>query len=549
MDEHKKYTSITIPQRDTHQVQPSASTGNPGIGTGAQSSAAKFAEIEVDFDKSSATAAERALRFFTSVTQPVQLEQKPPDPLRRKFFDMRSLASNRPFARDDSELFYKQAKYMEDFTDDFQGDAKFFMYFPHFQHMGYEQLRTYFTWRTKARLGRIAPISVSYVFLYIYELLNNIHVQDPSEGLEGLVAIWNTCLKFAPAIENYLPQWFKDYHIYYELPHSFSDFAEKHDLIGYYSTLFLLQPGIGNTLELWNSLSSYDVTKSKFYADGNERLFEDCFLSVVDGLRELCAGDGLLIDDLFIYSVSKTVPWQPFKQALFHNRQGQRDRTVELSGYERYYCKNGRWTASLPVYYSTQKDFVGYIIKKTEACLRQAVDYKYKLKAEPGTRAGSMLFELKKLSSMQKGLDEAIEQAVADFHKYINRTVVTVDHMNLDRIRMEAQGTQEKLFVPDDDYESAIIPTAEWSAGVPETESGWVAFKEALSPVERGALLLAIQGGDLKAYADGNGIMPEVLADSINEKAADLIGDSILDMDCSMAIYDEYKDSVSRLWG
>jgi len=58
------------------------------------------------------------------------------DPIREKFYEMRSLASKRPFARSDSELFYRQAKFMEDFTDDYDKNAKFNMYYPYYQNMG-----------------------------------------------------------------------------------------------------------------------------------------------------------------------------------------------------------------------------------------------------------------------------------------------------------------------------------------------------------------------------------------------------------------------------
>lgn len=42
---------------------------------------------------------------------------------------------------------------MEDFEDDYDGDAPFSMYYPCYQMMGYEQLRTYFSWRSKVRKG------------------------------------------------------------------------------------------------------------------------------------------------------------------------------------------------------------------------------------------------------------------------------------------------------------------------------------------------------------------------------------------------------------
>jgi len=253
---------------------------------------------------------------------------------------------------------------------------------------------------------------------------------------------------------------------------------------------------------------------------------------------------------------------------------------VLISKYERYYCKNGEWTANLPIYYSSQKDFVGYIIKKTEACLRQAVNYKYKLVAEikPG---GKPFMELKRPAAKRAELDKVIEKAVADFYRDLTRTVVEVDFHSLERIRREAKGTQDSLLVPEDEMNDQSAPIKEGSGGaatqapIPnhyeeltgagihsDTQQsepaeltmsysdGWKALKGALTDIERKALLITLQGVvSIKAFADENSIMLEVLADCINEKAADCIGDSILELEDEMIIYDEYREEVVRMVG
>ena len=80
--------------------------------------------------------------------------------------------------------------------------------------------------------------------------------------------------------------------------------------------------------------------------------------------------------------------------------------------------------------------------------------------------------------------------------------------------------------------------------------NGWSLLHEALDEVERNALRLAAQGGDaaaLKALADAQGMMLEVLADRINEKAADLMGDTILECDGALFIYEEYLDQIKDM--
>jgi len=542
----------------------------------------KFAEIEIETTQNRSTSAEAALRFFSSVSPPPQaIKPREPDPIREKFFEMRRLASQRPFSRNDSELFYKQARFMEDFTDSFEGNARFNMYYPYYQNMGYEYLRTYFTWRTKVRNGEINPTSLSYIFLYIYELLSGVGVVDAEDGLCKLLAVWDAFALENPTLEKYLAAWLKDYHIFYELPHSFSEFIEERNMQKYYSLSLLFDENIENKLELWNNVSGYNVTNSKFYNDGNEQLMSDCFIAVLSEIQSFCNKRNTRFEDLLVYSVSRRSPWQPFKQALFHSQAPQKDREIILSDFEQYFCKNGQWTAKLPIYYSSQKDFVGYIIKKTEACLRQVMGYKYKLIAD--MKSGSKPFrELQRPAAKRAELDKLIENAVTEFHINLTRTVVTVDHSNLAKIREEAFETQEQLIVPeveditqtftteqqvDADKPTHTTITQELQTDVDNYLStnqdeltmsfsdGWKALKKALSDIERNALSIAIHvsNGDnnesTKTYADEHGIMLEVLADSINEKAADYIGDNILEVDDELILYDEYIENIENMVG
>jgi len=496
-----------------------------------------FADIEIT----------PASQFYSSSrSQPIV--PRAIDPIREKFFMMRKLASERPFARSDSELFYRQARFMEDFTDTYENPIAFNMYYPYYQHMGYDYLRTYFTWRTKVREGKIEPTSLSYIFLYIYELLSGIGVENPQDGLNKLVSIWQAFLFEYTPVANYLPKWFKDYFVFYELPQSFSDFVEQHNLQKHYSLTLMFDATVSGQLLLWNALSGYDVKKSKYYSESeeNKQVFSKCFDAVLLAIQDFCAKRNARFEDLLIYSVSRRSPWQPFKHALFGSRTKQTDREIHISSYERYFCKNGAWTANLPIYYSSQKDFVGYIIKKTEACLRAAVGYKYKLAVE--MKPGSKPFrELQRPAAKRADLDKVIEKAVVDFYRDINRIAVTVDTKSLERIREEALETQDKLIV--DEVISSSVADEPAPPLTLSFADGWKALKKALSETELKALSVALQNStNIKTFADEANIMLEVLADGINEKASDSIGDSLLELDGDeMIIYDEYRDNINQL--
>jgi len=515
-----------------------------------------YADIEYGpaAGETSATQVGQPSPFAATPSQ--RIEQKPPDPIRERFYRMRSLASGDPFQRNNAGLFYKQAKFMADFADDYPGYAPLSLYYPCYQFMGYEQLRSYFTWRGKARRGDIQPTDLSYIFLYVYELLACIGADSPSEGPDQLLTLWHACRQREPALDRYLPLWIKDYHVYYPLPWGFTDFINRHDLHRYYPDLFLFDANVKDKLAVWNGLSTYDITKSKFYAAGNEALMRNCFEAVWAGLQGLCAELRVPVENLFRLHLSARFRWYPFQRALFHGWYRQPDRVVEMPGGERFFCSQNAWTAHVLLRDAGRMELAGYLLKKTEACLRETIQHKHRIHAVPTALA----YSLTKAGIPLPLLDRAIEAAVAGFHRDRNRTVVTVDGKNLERIRKEALGTRDRLFVPEDTSppvpggdmgETFPVPVSRQNPEPPSRDSdGWAGFKEALEPAQRKVLAIVLRGGaGLRAFADECGIMIEILADGINESAMDHIGDRILETNGGLTIYDEYRVKVEEMVG
>lgn len=116
------------------------------------------------------------------------------------------------------QLFYQQAKLLEDFTDDFSEQASFSSCYPCYRDMNDRQLRTYFTWRTKVRQGIVESTSPSYAELYCYELLHQIGVPDPETGFRMLQQFRQDYTAVSPECRfPYFSIWLHDYIIYYGL--------------------------------------------------------------------------------------------------------------------------------------------------------------------------------------------------------------------------------------------------------------------------------------------------------------------------------------------
>ena len=484
------------------------------------------------------------------------------DPVREKFYDMRSMAPNNPNSWQEANLFYRQGKFMEGFTDDYDHFEPLRMFSPCYQRMGYDQLRTFFTWRAQARQGIYPETSVSYVFLHVYELLSGIGSRGPVDGVNKLLALWNAYREEFPVLDDYLPGWLMDYHIYYKMPHSFVEFMETRGLHKYYRELTMFNPTPETTLDDWLAVGTYDISKSRFYKDGNQELMSLAFHKAVEAMQQRFVNLGKSMEDMFYYRSSR-MTWKPFDGAVFHPWHKQADREVTLSSYKIYKCANNKWTTHKLIPYKHKDELTGYFVKDMEQHLRKIVDFK-----------GSFMVAVNKLTvadtiiagmgTSLAELSKLFENIAKEVHYELTRVVVTVDRHNIERIREEADVIQDKLIVDEaaDKKENVWtardhLPVEEFveempaatAVTVPGSNNPWAALKNLLTNVELDALKWAlVDPGNVKSFADENGVMLEILADGINEKAMDAIGDNILELHDTIVIYDEYVAEVQSMF-
>lgn len=461
-----------------------------------------------------------------------------------RFFDKR-------VQQDNAKIFYKQAVFMKDFEDDYRPQVPFSSYFPYYQMLGYEQLRTYFTWRTNVRKGVVNNTSLSYVFLYIYELLNNVGTDSPQDGLDKLVSFWNSYRNHDSSIDKYVLRWLKDYHIYYDLSHTFKDFVEEYNLTKHYPKI----SDSKNNFDLFCTISKYDIRKSIFFTEETSELITGCFYFVIKKIRKDFEIAGINLDDALFSPTKKMVIWKPFKEALFYQWLNQPDRRVVISENEIYICNKNEWTFSTIITTEKGRQFIGYVMKQMEAVLRKVTKYKFKITASIDMINQETLNELKKSGLF---IEKIVSSAVTEFYREATRTVVKVDNASLARIRQEAVATQKSLIVEEQTEQIASVPIqttlslqsqnifvdSSYNDSEPVSD-GWKNLKAALSKIELQALAIMLQGENIKKFADSNAVMLEVLADGINEKAMDYMGDNILDDE--LAIYEDYKEQIKGM--
>ncbi|MEO8239536.1 MAG: TerB N-terminal domain-containing protein [Flavobacterium sp.] len=101
--------------------------------------------------------------------------------------DLAKMSRQEPWLLTRNKSFFEQALYMADYEDDVQ-IVPFFEYFPVYRSMNITQLRSYFTFRTLLRKDQYPDVSLSYIFVYIYEILMQVGVKNPHQGL-GILQI------------------------------------------------------------------------------------------------------------------------------------------------------------------------------------------------------------------------------------------------------------------------------------------------------------------------------------------------------------------------
>ena len=508
---------------------------------------------EIDYDASPIPGVGKFVHKSEKLRKPER------DPIRDLFDQMRDIArSNRSqkfaqfYDHKDralmSEIFYRQAVFMKDFSDNYSGNSPYTHYFPNYQSMGYEQLRTYFTWRTKVRMDVIEQTSRSYAFLYMYELLGNIGVLNPWDGFKKILRFWKGYRVYDNTIDKYMLGWLKHYFIYYDMSKTFYEFVNECKLTKYYANVE--EPM--DEFTTFCCTTGYDIRKSTFFNDGQEELIKKCFTHVIAKLRKAYLTHGFDFDKERNAATTRMYEWKPFSDALFFDWMTQRDRRVIISKNETYVCNNNKWHSGVLSTLIEISKLVGFVFKHMESVLREVCCYKKKITANENMLTHYTVVELRERGV---SIPELVKKAAMEFYQDATKVAVNVNENFLTKIRQEALETQEKLIVDEDVHTtpvdslpdsvdvSHVLPVMHEKAGLQSNEliSSSVTFTD----IEIAALASLINHEtNIKKFAYDHGIMPEVLADGINEKAMDLIGDSIFDEE--FILYEDYIDQVKE---
>lgn len=244
-------------------------------------------------------------------------------------------------------------------------------YWPTYEQMNPQQMRWYLYWRGEVRAERYPDTDLSYLFVYLYELIHGFGWSVPTQGAELMRRVWAGYRERYPKLDGYIREWMYDFAVVFRLeqpdlgrmkkiPRTLSPEVQELE----WKRRLLAEP-VDLNWELLRPLIDYEVEKSKFYTkEGRKEIshFAPKVVALVDGLVRKRTGKRLL--ELYL-PPEKKVQRFLFRSAVYDHEMYGRTTVVvtqSISGH-------------LPL-----RRFLTQLVRLTENKLRELTGVKGKLR-------------------------------------------------------------------------------------------------------------------------------------------------------------------------
>ncbi|MCI1975246.1 MAG: TerB N-terminal domain-containing protein [Limosilactobacillus sp.] len=434
--------------------------------------------------------------------------------------------------------FYVQGKSIADYQDDYDYQGDFQRYFPVYHDMTTAQLRGYFTWRTKVRNGKYPKAPTSFVYVYLYELINQIGISSPLTGYQKLIEFKKDYAEFMDKkMTEYLNQWLRDYVIYYQLGPDYvkQQFAERIKGDAAYNILSSPEDSSAEkVMAALCSLSSYQLDHCPLAKQDPELLAQ----IVKDVWQRLSS---LKDEDVF----KNYLGWQgeltqrPFANAVFYDQKIKDTFTCKVDEQCSYSYKNGKWRYQYYLPASRRKQKIGSLLHEIDRLVRQAFHCGRQLKPRP--------IREKILSEIKPAIIEAQRQI-----EEARRPKIKINLTNLEQIRADASVTRESLLTDEEREAEREEETINKPQEIPtstEEPQGSTNDELGLSKDELYLLTSLLAGKEWRSYFKRHHLMVSIIVDEINDKLFDEIGDTVIEFDDQEQpqIVEDYREDIEEL--
>lgn len=507
----------------------------------------------------------------------------------------------------EAELFYRQGLQMADFEDDCPYNGTFKSYFPTYNAMSDRQLRGYFTWRARVRRGTVEETSTSFAFLYLYELVCGIGVDNPLDGFNKIKAFWDAYRAFEPGIDRFARVWLQDYAVFHELdPKLLRDSKTvmfdnalielrraARDLVPAPAPsgqvpkrrknsepILPLPPDEAREERLMaaiNALSTYNLNNSRLDRSHHRDLRHVACAVYVRMARyyDTHRKTGIVAS---LFGEETAMPYTMFASAVFFAPNRHEDCEYRLDPIHIYRCQNGFWEC-MRIHGSRQKSSkLGEMMRACDQRLRLALDPTHPLKEE------------KVPKYLAKIIDDEI-MAWLSWDAAHQPVKINIDLSQLGHIRSAAAQTREALLIDEEREDDVLAEVDTVGSEQPKAEPAADAFVEPATaaagqdeadeptisteqfgvvapllasvpapvppaPTEAANKLAPAANAFLRALLEQNaaqatsavarsGQSEDMLVDSINEALFDLVGDTVIEFGAAgPQIIEDYEADV-----
>lgn len=507
----------------------------------------------------------------------------------------------------EAELFYRQGLLMADFEDDCPYNGTFKSYFPTYNAMSDRQLRGYFTWRAQVRRGTVEETSTSFAFLYLYELICGIGVDNPLDGFNKIKAFWDAYRAFEPGIDRFARVWLQDYAVFHGLdPKLLRDSKTvmfDNALIELRRAARDLVPApapSGQTpkrrktseptlplppdevreerlIAAINALSTYNLSNSRLDRSHHRDLRHVACAVYVRMARyyDTHRKTGIVAS---LFAEETAMPYTMFASAVFFAPECHEDCEYHLDPIHIYRCQNGFWEC-MRIHGSRQKSSkLGEMMRACDQRLRLALDPAHPLKEEKVPKYLAKIID-----------DEIVAWLSWDAaHQPVK---IDIDLSQLGHIRSAAAQTREALLTDEEREDDASAEAEAADSGQPEAEPVADATVEAVAapirqdeadeptisteqfgvvapllastsafaaaaPADATNELAPAADAYLRALLEHNAVQAksavaqsgqseDMLVDTINEALFDLVGDTVIEFSAAgPQIIEDYEADV-----
>ena len=415
----------------------------------------------------------------------------------------------------------------------------FFSYVPQYNQLNDAQRSFYFWFRSCARRGEYLPADLSYVLLYVYELINLGDRLDPKQTQDQLVGLWNAYGEKYAGITVKLADWICDYSLIHRLPPPREGRSRLIAKVIAMKEFFIPMPRgdvEGCARSLLRYCNSYDYKTSKFATPENLPLFDRHVHGALLCAVRYYSADGRLLSGLG--SEDSRLSRDAYAGALCVADEKYR---IEVQ-----YCSFSR---------SNELRFlVGDVVKYAENKLRAHLGIKSRMTVYSIPSELTRLIDEYFLRELPKRIPPKKEQEKQAYEALYELPRKPLSLADAKRIELESWDTTRELV---DAFEEAKDgsevpapvppppPTEEQPWEKTEATDGWRPLLGDLFFV----LLQTARGdrGAIGSYARKTGTLADVIAERINEVAWDRLGDAVLEeCDGGYALMEEYREELTE---